>query len=132
MSFFHKWGLWILLPIFNTLNQVAMKLTAGVVKDQAFGVDWLIDAAQCPYIWMSFGCEIINFALWLAILKRHHLSEAFPLTAISYAALMFTSWFIFHEPMLLRQVAGVAIIMVGIALLGFSPAPDGDHGESDK
>ena len=111
--------LWVCLPVFNTLNQVAMKLTAGVVKDQPFGVAWLLDAAQCPYIWMSLACEVINFAVWLAILKHHRLSEAFPLTAISYAALMLTSWAFFHEPLVLRQVVGVGIIMAGIALLGF-------------
>ena len=119
MKFLSKWSLWILLPLFNTLNQVAMKLTAGSVKDQPFGLDWLLDAVQCPYIWMSFACEVINFALWLAILKRHNLSEAFPLTSISYAALMFTSWFFFHEPMHWQQLAGVTVIMAGIALLGF-------------
>ena len=111
--------LWIALPVFNTLNQVAMKLTAGVVKDQPFGISWLIEAAGCSYIWMSFGCEIINFAVWLAILKRYHLSEAFPLTAVSYAALMLTSWFFFHEPMVTRQLIGVAAIMAGIAMMGF-------------
>ncbi len=111
--------LWIGLPVFNTLNQVAMKLTAGVVKDQPFGLEWLNAAAVSPYIWMSFACEIINFALWMAILKRHNLSEAFPLTAVSYAALMFTSWYFFHEPIVPLQAVGVAIIMVGIAILGF-------------
>ncbi len=114
------WGLWACLPVFNTLNQVAMKLTAGAVKDQPFGVSWFLDAVQCPYIWMSFACEIVNFAVWLAILKRHHLSEAFPLTAISYAALLFTSWAYFHEPMQFQQVVGVGVIMAGIALLGFT------------
>ena len=96
-----------------------MKLTAGAVKGQPFGTAWLWDAAQSPFIWMSFACEIVNFAVWMAILKRHDLSHAFPLTAVSYAALMLTSWGFFHEPMMVRQVLGVVIIMMGIALLGF-------------
>jgi len=111
--------LWICLPVFNTLNQVAMKMTAGVVANDTFGGEWFIDAATSPYIWMSFACEIINFAVWMAILKRHNVSEAFPLTAGSYATLMFTSWLFFHEAMQLQQVAGITLIMVGIALLGF-------------
>lgn len=114
-----SWALWVSLPLFNTLNQVAMKLTAGVVRDVPLGQEWLLAAVQTPYLWLSFGTEIINFIVWLAILKRHSLSQAFPLTSISYAALMLTSWFYFHEPMLVSQVVGTTIIMAGIALMGF-------------
>ena len=110
--------LWICLPVFNTLNQVAMKMTAGVVANDAWGTEWFIHAAQSPYIWLSFACEIINFAVWLAILKHHHLSKAFPLTAVSYATLMATSWLFFKEPMHVQQVMGVCLIIAGITLLG--------------
>ena len=113
------WLLWICLPVFNTLNQVAMKMTAGVVSQETFGWSWFTHAATSPYIWMSFACEIINFVVWLAILKRQNVSEAFPLTAVSYAALMLTSWAFFHEPMQLQQMLGITLIMAGIALLGF-------------
>jgi multidrug transporter EmrE-like cation transporter len=126
-----SWLLWICLPIFNTLNQVAMKMTAGVVAADTFGVQWLIHAATSPYIWLSFACEIINFTVWMAILKRHNVSEAFPLTAVSYATLMLTSWFFFHEPMQWQQLAGIMLIMMGIVMLGFGKKPatanGGDH-----
>ena len=115
------WLLWICLPVFNTLNQVAMKMTAGVVAHEDFGLQWILDAAASPYIWMSFACEIINFVVWLAILKRHNVSQAFPLTAVSYAALMFVSWAFFHEQMQWQQIVGITMIMIGIAMLGFSP-----------
>ena len=121
MKFLSKWFLWICLPVFNTLNQVAMKLTAGVVQHEAFGLRWFMDMVSCPYIWMSFGCEVVNFVVWLAILKRHTLSQAFPLTAVSYASIMLTSWFFFHEPVLLRQLMGIALIVAGIAVIGFEP-----------
>jgi multidrug transporter EmrE-like cation transporter len=126
MKFLSKWFLWILLPVFNTLNQVALKMTAGVVENDTFGLSWFLHAAASPYIWMSFGCEIINFALWLAIIKRHTLSQAYPLSAISYAFVMMTSWVFFHEPVLLKEMLGVALIIAGIAVIGFEPEKPND------
>lgn len=111
-------ALWVCLPVFNTLNQVAMKFTAHEVTSETFGMQWFMHVITTPYLWMSFGCEVVNFVVWLAILKRHNVSEAFPLTAVSYAALMLTSWFFFKEPMLWQQVAGVMLIMGGMVLLG--------------
>jgi multidrug transporter EmrE-like cation transporter len=111
--------LWAALPLFNTLNQIAMKLSAQTLAHTAFGWPWLREAASCPTIWMALVCEVINFAVWLAILKRHTLAQAFPLTAIGYAALMLVSWGVFHEPMAFRQIAGTVIIMTGIAVMGF-------------
>jgi len=123
-KFLSKWFLWILLPLFNTLNQVALKLTASVVESDSFGLSWFVHAAGSPYIWMSFCCEAINFALWLAIMKRHSLSQAFPLTAISYALIMTTSWVFFHEPILLKELLGVMLIIAGIAVIGFEPTAE--------
>jgi multidrug transporter EmrE-like cation transporter len=118
--------LWICLPLFNTLNQVAMKLTAGAVADTPFGVEWLLTAAHSPYIWMSFACELVNFVVWMEILKRHSLSQAFPLTGITYVSLMLTSWFLFHEPMHAQQLLGILVIIAGIMLMGFKPAAAGE------
>jgi len=85
-----------------------------------------------PYIWMSFACEIINFVVWMTILKRHNVSQAFPLTAISYATIMITGWLVFHEPMQWAQLIGIAMIMGGIAMLGFSPKPSSPDDGGDR
>lgn len=111
--------MWVSLPLFNVLNQVAMKMTASYVAAESFGLAWFRQALLCPYLWMSFSCEIINFGLWLSILKHHNLAQAFPLTALSYAALMVTSWTLFNEPLQLQHALGAVIILGGILVMGF-------------
>lgn len=107
----------------NTASQVVMKLAAGLLRDYPFGMAWLVKAAASPYIWAMLACEGINFILWLAILKRHTLTIAFPLSGITYALVLAASWAILQEPVHILQLLGTALILFGIVLMGQSAPP---------
>jgi len=117
-------ALWLSVPLLTAVSQIAVKLAAGALAGEPFGLTWLRMAAESPYIWLFLACEIVNFAVWLAILKRHALSVAFSLSSIGYVSVLLASWLFFHEPMQTLQLTGAAIILAGIIVIG-SAAPRG-------
>ena len=114
--------LWISVPLITTLTQLALKWSADALAPFPFGISWLAAAGACPYIWLAIACEAVNFAAWLAILKRHALNIAFPLSSIGYISVLLASWWVLKEPMQPLQLFGAATILVGIAILGYPRA----------
>ncbi len=59
-------------------------------------------------------------ALYFVVLGRSHLSWAYGLNGISYVVAVFLALIFLHETIPLLRWAGVAVIAVGAALIGFS------------
>jgi len=111
---------WVCLPVLSTAGQVTMKLAAGALQTQPFGLGWMLAAAACPYVWMVLALEALNFIVWMDILKRHALGIAFPLSSIAYVSIVLASRWLFHEPIEALQMAGMTLILIGILLMGRS------------
>ena len=108
---------WALVPIFDTLNQVFMKLIGQHLGEINFGLDWLVKAVASPYLWCSFAADTGSFVTWMLILKRANLSFAMPISSICYITILLVSWLGFHEIISLTQLLGVILIMSGIAII---------------
>jgi drug/metabolite transporter (DMT)-like permease len=54
------------------------------------------------------------------------LSAAFPMSAVSYVMIIVAGWTVFGEPASLLQVAGGAIILAGIWMIGRSEPETAD------
>ncbi|MFA4994810.1 MAG: SMR family transporter [Bdellovibrionales bacterium] len=65
----------------------------------------------------SFGLSAI---LWLFVLSRVPLSSAYPYVALGIFVTVLAGYFLFHEPLTVFKVAGVALILAGILLVGKS------------
>ena len=68
------------------------------------------------------ACEIASLALWMYVLARMPLGEAFPLSALGYVFVIAASHFVFGEPIAAVQLVGSAAILAGAWLVG---RPDG-------
>lgn len=119
--------LWGLLPLFNTLYQLCMKMMAENLQGKTFGAAWLESALSTPWLWLALVSEIAAFIVWMRILADCNLSKAFPLTAISYVLVLCIGWFIFDEEMLLLQWLGGALILTGIGFIATAETLTGDH-----
>ena len=114
---------WALLPLFVTGYQI----TAKVIADRAVGAGnsvGLLSILTNPAFLLLVLCEIGSFTLWMYVLARMQLSEAFPLSAISYVFVMFSSWLVFHETGSVSQVIGSGAIIIGVWLIGRQPDLD--------
>ena len=79
-------------------------------------VDW-IKALLSPELLGAIACIVAGTALWLAVLYRMDVSRAFPFLSLTTVIVMAASRFVLHESVPLPRWAGVALIVVGIALV---------------
>ena len=92
-------------------------------KENSFSsVGEVIKLMLSPYI--LSGLTMYGFAtvLWLFILTRVPLSVAYPLQSLAYVFAVFGAYFIFNESLSIMKIAGVLLIIIGVSLIGFSPA----------
>lgn len=105
---------------FDTAVQIAFKLAAKQLGDGTLDAVWLAAAASSPMVWFAVLLYLTVFVLWMQILQRIDLSRAFPLTALTYVTIPAAGLLLFHESIGLAQVAGIALILVGVILVGQS------------
>lgn len=63
-------------------------------------------------------CMVAATLLWLYILRHFEFSAAYPMTSISYIFGMLAAILIFHEAVTPLRWIGVALIMLGVVLIG--------------
>ena len=109
---------WIGLLAVETLGQVSLKFAGTRVGVLEPNLHSILAAVSTPWLWLGLACYLGQFALWMRILEKSHLSRAFPTSAIAFVAIMIASWAVFGDPMGWEKILGSAIIVAGILLLG--------------
>jgi multidrug transporter EmrE-like cation transporter len=92
----------------NSLNHAGTSL--GPVKNIAL-------ALLTPGVMAGLGFYVVGTLLWLSALGRMELSQAYPFVSLGFALTTFGGWWLFSDQMSIQRVAGIAVIMVGIALV---------------
>ena len=110
---------WVLFVAIETATQVVFKL-AGATLDPGSGiVPMALHALVTPIVVIGFVLYFCAFLCWMTILKDIDLGRAFPMTASVYFGTVTGGVLIFHEHLTPLRIAGVLVILVGIALLAF-------------
>jgi drug/metabolite transporter (DMT)-like permease len=60
----------------------------------------------------------IATVLWLGVLSRMELSQAFPFVGLSFVLAAVLGYFVFAEAVSATRVAGIALIVAGVVLVG--------------
>ncbi len=60
----------------------------------------------------------IATVLWLGVLSRVELSQAFPFVGLSFVLAAVLGYFVFAEAVSAMRVAGIALIVAGVVLVG--------------
>lgn len=66
---------------------------------------------------MSLGA---GMALWLLVLQRIPVGVAYPMLSLNFVWVTLAARFLWREPVSVRHAFGVALIIIGIVLLGSS------------
>jgi multidrug transporter EmrE-like cation transporter len=103
---------------FDTGVQITFKLAGEQLGDGALDANWLAAAAASPTVWCAIALYLTVFVLWMLILQQVDLSRAFPLTTLTYVTVPAAGMLFFHETLSLAQAAGIALILVGVILVG--------------
>ena len=110
-------GLWLLNIVLDTGGQLAFKAAAG---DEAAGdglARWRHMASR-PWLWLGVGCYVIEFLVWIAFLSLIPLSEGVLLGSINIVAIMLAGRFLFGEELTRLRVLGIALVTLGVAIVG--------------
>jgi drug/metabolite transporter (DMT)-like permease len=73
--------------------------------------------AQSPRLWAAGLCFVLTFGVWMLILRGSRLSHSFPATALTFIGVICGSKFLFGESIEPVQYLGIALIILGVALL---------------
>ena len=77
-------------------------------------------AAREPRLWTGLFLFGISSLFWLVVLSRIPLSVAYPFVGISYIFVVGFARFVLHENVPASRWVGVAVVALGIAIIGLS------------
>jgi len=98
------------------LGQLLFKLAAErLVLDRGIGA-LSVSFLSIPMLvaMLVYGATTV---LWVYLLHGLPLSRAYPFIALAFAFVPAMSWFAFRDPLDLRYLAGLAIMLVGLYLV---------------
>lgn len=73
-------------------------------------------------LWLGLALLALGFSmlLWLLVLQRTPVGIAYPMLSLNFVWVTLAARLIWREPVAGRHWAGVALIIIGIAILGSS------------
>jgi len=71
-----------------------------------------------PFIFCGLAAAFLSALAWMAALTQMELSRAYPLMSLSFALVLVLSAWLLGEPLSAHKVGGVALIVLGAAVIG--------------
>lgn len=109
---------WGALILFETLAQVALKAAGESLATLRFGGAWVLAALHEPSAYAAACGYVGAFLAWMTILDRMPLSRGFPMSSLVTLAIIAASVLVFGETLDGWRLAGIALILAGLALMG--------------
>lgn len=111
--------------VLSSVAQVLLKLgmTGGDVRAAiAAGAPASIVQAVLlsPAVVGGLALYGLGTVLWLAVLARAELSQAYPFVGLSFVLTAAMGYFLFADALTPGRIAGIALIVVGVVLVGRS------------
>jgi Membrane transporters of cations and cationic drugs len=73
-----------------------------------------------PLFLLAAALYALGFVIWLIVLSKMDLSLAYPILALSYFLVPLLSWLLFGEQISVLRWFGIAIICLGVVVVGVS------------
>ncbi|MBF3226082.1 EamA family transporter, partial [Pseudomonas aeruginosa] len=70
--------------------------------------------------WLALLALGLGLLCWLLLLQRVEVGSAYPMLALNFVLVTLAARFVFDEPVDRRHLAGLLLIVAGVALLGRS------------
>jgi drug/metabolite transporter (DMT)-like permease len=99
-------------------GQLLFKLAAARDSAQASPAARLVGLMLNGYFIAALAGYALLAVLWVWILTFTPLSRAYPFVAVAFALTPLLAGLVFSEPISLRLVLGLAVILVGLVLIG--------------
>ena len=114
---------WIATSIlFTTCSQLLIKwqvVEAGPLPVAGDRLQYFVALFMRPWIVVALASTFLAGVSWMVALGKFELSYAFPFCALNFIIVFFASAMLFSEPLSPAKLAGLALIVAGVAVLGF-------------
>lgn len=103
-------GMLVMAVLLGTVGQLALKSALAPNGPQPL--------ATRPALLLWFVCYTLTTVLWIGALRFIPLSQAFPILGLQFALIPLAAARLFKERISVAQFAGIALIVLGVALVG--------------
>ena len=119
-----SFGLALVAILLGAAAQVLLKAGTNAVGRFEFALanalPVAVQLAAEPRIVGGTGCYALSLVFWIMALSRADLSAVYPMVSLGFALNALLAWWILGEALSLQRIAGIAVIMVGVALVARS------------
>jgi small multidrug resistance pump len=112
-----KLGSLVLFALVLACGQILFKAAAQSIKGPiGFDAQTFLQLLSNP--WFLLGLGVYGFAAlyWVLLLRTIELSKAYLIVALALVIVPLAGTFLFREPFTARLIAGLVIILVGLAV----------------
>jgi drug/metabolite transporter (DMT)-like permease len=115
------WSLLIAVLVFETVSHLALK-SAATLNFGRKDIHDLRRFVRQPAAWLAGACFVGGFLAWLAFLSRVPLGQGVMAGSLTIVGVMLGGWLVYGERLTLMRSVAVALISVGVALVGWGRA----------
>lgn len=116
MSYFYVF-MTIVLTVYGQIVIKWQVLQVGALPDQtAEKIGFMLRLLLNPWIISALLAAFLASFFWMAAMTRLQLSHAYPFMGLTFVAVLLASGFFFQEPITTLKIAGVALIVLGLAV----------------
>ena len=122
------WSLALLITSVSLSAVAQLLMKAGMMNDaiqrsiaSRDGIlNIVIAVMSSPLVLCGLASFGVSVTAWLYVLSKIHVSQAYPAMALGIAVTALAGFFLFGEPINGMQLVGIAIIVIGVALVAAS------------
>ncbi len=109
------------LLAFCIVTEIGRELSFKAASDGAEGKPaYLAALALQPVLWLGIVFWFVEMIAWLLVLEHTPLGLAFPIMTLTYAGVPLAGTLILKERLAPMQIAGAALVAVGVTCVGLS------------
>lgn len=112
----------LILMCFDTLSQFGFKFSAMHSAPVALEPAWFLRVVSQYWSYAALLGYLGAFFTWMTLLKHAPIGPAFAASHLEIVSVLICSYFFLGERLSWLQLAGGALILGGIVLLGFAEA----------
>ena len=109
----------VLATFITAAAQILIKIGSASIGEHGTLFDTLIGLVTVPPLFAGYALYALVTAIMILALRHGELSVVWPIISLSYVWVAILSVLIFHETMNPAKVGGIAVIIGGVALMGF-------------
>lgn len=107
----------ILLTVYGQVVIKWQVLQAGAFPEDGTAKIWfLLHLLLNPWVVSAYLAALLASVTWIAAMTKLQLSHAYPFMSLAFILVMILSSLLFHEPITLPKIIGVALVMLGLAI----------------